>query len=142
MDYGQQFFNFSERFAENQANKIISWTPKKNSMQDRTLLAAATILAVAGIAAIALILQFSQVTATPIEQAKLQAGNEVTIRGQVMDIQKYRDVTVLKVGYDTSLDVALFDDPKVRVGQKVTVTGKAKQYNGRMEIVAERIVIT
>lgn len=94
-----------------------------------------------GLAALIVINSTSNVEVTPIEKINALQDKEVAIEGRVEGIIQSQGMTVIEVGYDTSIKVVLFEKADLRRGDRVVVTGITKEYNGRLEIVAEKIVV-
>lgn len=107
-------------------------------MEDRILLKVALVCAVVGVTALFFVSRQMEVDAQPIEQIKLVEG-EVAIEGEVRDVFQKGSLTVIDVGYDTSMKVVLFEQVDVRVGDKVGVRGRVKEYNGQLELVGEEL---
>ncbi len=111
-------------------------------MKDRTLLFIALGCSITGLVVLFVVFQVSEVEVQPIEKIRLMDGQKVAIKGEVKKVMQKQDLTVVQVGYDTSIDVVVFDKLMLRPGQKVLVTGTLKEYNGRPEIVGEKLVVS
>ncbi len=113
-----------------------------NHMKDRTLLIIALICSIIGLAVLFIISKQLTVEVQPIEKISLFQDKDVTIQGKVKRIIQKQDTTIVEVGYDTSINVVLFEHVYLKPGDKVTVTGKVEEYNGRLEIVGEKLTVS
>jgi RecJ-like exonuclease len=110
-------------------------------MQDSTLLRIALVCGLVGVLVLFIITRGMEVEVQPIEQLGLTQDKEVAIRGTVADVTQRKSLTILEVGYETSIEVVLFDQPEVEVGDMVIVTGELREYKGEPEIVGNKLVI-
>lgn len=110
-------------------------------MRDATLLKIAIFCAVAGLTSLFFVSRNIKVELTPIEKINLMENKEVAIEGTVQNVGQKEGLTVLEVGYETSIQVAIFEKADIRRGDQVTVRGELKEYNGRMEIVGKEVTV-
>ncbi|GEM_PF-6096613 len=65
----------------------------------------------------------------------------VQVTGTIIKITEKNKVSILIIQPNPSIPVIAFNTAELAQGQKVTITAKAQDYKGRLELVAEKIKI-
>lgn len=69
-------------------------------------------------------------------------GEDVKLKGTVTKISDKGDVVFIEVNQQSPITVVLFsddDDLKLKKGDNVEVIGEVQEYNGKSEIIAQKI---
>ena len=115
-------------------------------MQDKTLLKISVICSLIGIIVLFLIadnLSLSTTEISKIQQSEL--GKQVKIKGKIESLSETDNLMFLTVGQEKieTVSVVLFKDSDIALekGDNIELTGTLEDYEGKREILANRIVI-
>ena len=115
-------------------------------MQDKTLLKISVICSLVGIIVLFLIadnLNLSTTEISKIQQSEL--GKQVKITGKIESLSETDTLMFLTVGQEKieTVSVVLFKDSDIALekGDNIELTGTLEDYEGKREILANRIVI-
>ena len=67
--------------------------------------------------------------------------DDVRVNGIVMDVKDLEGAVIINVGQLNKIDVIVFDDVEIKKGDSVEVDGVMEEYNGQLEIIADKIVL-
>ena len=109
-------------------------------MKEQTVLKIALICALAGV----VILYFISDNVSIDEKAinKIDNGNieeSVKITGRVERISNLENVAFLEISQPSSITVIVFGNLNASAGDNVEVIGKIDEYNGKLEVIGQRI---
>jgi len=111
-------------------------------MNESLLLKAALITAIIGLAAITLLIKLSGIKEMNIGEAKqAEEGETVKITGTVTRITAKEGFSIINIRKEEEITIVLFEQLNLSKGQKIEVTGKTQDYEGKKELVAEKIVV-
>ncbi|MBN2051935.1 hypothetical protein JW756_00350 [Candidatus Woesearchaeota archaeon] len=111
-------------------------------MNESLLLKAALITAIIGLAAIIIIIKLSGISEMNIGEAKQQEEGElVKVTGTITRITAKEGFSIINIRKEEEISIVLFDSINLSKGQKVEVTGKTQEYEGKKELIAEKIVV-
>lgn len=112
-------------------------------MKEKTLLKTALICSIVGITVL-----FFVSGGIPISEKSINSINKedldevVKVKGSVTNIINTTKVTIIEVTQPESMSIILFND-KDRIdlqdGDYVEVIGKVQEYNGKMEVIGQRV---
>lgn len=71
------------------------------------------------------------------QQELNDSASFVHITGTITKITEKNKVSILSIQTNQNIPVIVFNTPGLNQGQNVTITAKAKNYKGRLELVAE-----
>lgn len=70
---------------------------------------------------------------------------EITVRGEITAVRTHDKAIFLEIAGEKveTVDVVLFNDKDVFVkeGNYIEITGKVEEYNGKKEIIAEKVIV-
>jgi uncharacterized protein YdeI (BOF family) len=111
-------------------------------MEESILLRVALALSIIGICALLLIMKLSGIDESSISQAKqLEEGTPVKITGTVERISAKEGFTIITLSAKEQIEAVAFKSINLSKGQRVQVTGKVKDYNGKNELVIDEILL-
>jgi len=111
-------------------------------VQESLLLKLALITSVVGLALLILLLKTTGFQEINISEAKeIEEGSAVKVTGIVEKVTSKEDFSVISIKKQETIDIVIFDSINLSKGATVEVTGKTKEYNGKNELVAEKIVV-
>lgn len=106
------------------------------------MLKASLLIALIGLACLIAILKFGGIGESTVSQAKaLEEGSSVRISGFVNKALTKEGLTRITLTREESIEVVLFESINLTPGAKIEVQGKVQEYNGKNEVLADRIVI-
>lgn len=113
-------------------------------MQEKTLLKIALICSILGLSAIYLLSGNIEIKEKNIEKITLENKDEfVKLRGTVSNVADTEKVSFIKISQPQEINVILFKNENktinIQQGNEVEVFGKVDEYNGKMEIIADRV---
>ncbi|MCK4521507.1 MAG: hypothetical protein KAU20_02955 [Nanoarchaeota archaeon] len=112
-------------------------------MKEKTLVKISLVCSLSGIFILFLLFSFIDVDErkiNSISEADLEEDAKVT--GVVMDIMELEDAVIIEVGQLNKINVIVFDsEVSVKKGDYVEVSGVIEEYKGKLEIIADRIVL-
>ncbi|MBN1793220.1 hypothetical protein JW826_06060 [Candidatus Woesearchaeota archaeon] len=110
-------------------------------MQESTLLRAALATSIIGILALLLILKLSSLEESSLGAVRFaEEDANIRVSGTVKQASVKGNLTLITITSEESLSVVAFQNITLTKGDKITIEGKAKDYNGQKEIVADRII--
>lgn len=111
-------------------------------MDERQLIGISLILGILGIIALYLISENTELWETPINKISGdKSGDIVKITGIVKNIVTKDKVSLITIEQPCTFPIVSFDRILVKEGDSIEVTGTIKEYNGKTEVVAEKIKI-
>ena len=113
-------------------------------MKEKTLLKVALICSLLGLLGIYLISNNIEIKEKNIEKITLDNKDEfVKLRGIVSRITDTEKVTIMEITQPQQITVVLFKDENktmpIQQGNEVEIFGKVDEYEGRLEIIADRL---
>ena len=111
-------------------------------MKETTLLKIALVCSLAGLVALYIISSKIEVKDYKPNTLNKNIGEDVKLIGSIAKITDRGDVVFIEVNQQSPITVVLFTDDdnlKLNNGDNVEVTGEVQEYNGRNEIIAEKI---
>ena len=115
-------------------------------MKEKTLLLIATICSVIGILALFIIsenIELTEIDISEIEGEK--TGRSVKIIGRIEKVSSTEKIIFLEIGQEKieTIPVILFKDSDLELikGQNVEITGEIMDYEGKKEVIANKIRI-
>jgi DNA/RNA endonuclease YhcR with UshA esterase domain len=110
-------------------------------MQESTLLKIAVVSSIVGLILLFVISTFSSVDSVDINKVTaLDVDKTVKITGLVSKVMPRGTITYLDITQHNKMPVLIFDtNLTINTGDEVEVTGKVQEYNGGVEIIADRI---
>ena len=115
-------------------------------MQEKTLLKVALISSIVGLLILYLINDNIQINEKNIE--KITIGNKdefVKIRGIVSNVVDTEKVVIMEITQPQQITVVLFKKENktmpIYTGNEIEIFGKVDEYEGKMEIIADRVRI-
>ena len=111
-------------------------------MKETTLLKIALVCSLAGLVALYIISSKIEVKDYKPNTLNKNIGEDVKLIGSIAKITDRGDVVFIEVNQQSPITVVLITDDdnlKLNNGDNVEVTGEVQEYNGRNEIIAEKI---
>ena len=113
-------------------------------MEEKTLLRIALICSLLGLLALYLISGSVEIKEKNIEKITLENKDEfVKLRGIVSNVADTEKVSIIEILQPQKMTVVLFKNENQKInlqqGNEVEVFGKVDEYNGKMEIIADRV---
>ena len=113
-------------------------------MQEKTLLKIALIASLAGLLILYLISSNIEIKESNIEKITIENKDEfVKLSGIVSNLVNSEKVMILEITQPQEITVVLFKNKNntfnINKGNEVEIFGKVDEYNGKMEIIAERV---
>ena len=110
-------------------------------MNETVLIKIALICVIVGLPALYILADQITVDATTLDKINgLPQGSTVKITGEVVVVEKYGGISKITV-MDT-IEIVVFEDVDVQVGDDIEIYGNLDEYNGKEQIIAEEIVVT
>lgn len=115
-------------------------------MKEQTLLKTALIVSLSGLLILYLISGNIEIKEKNIEKITLENKDEfVKLRGIVSKVIDTEKVTIMEITQPQQITVVLFKDENktmpIQEGNEVEVIGKVDEYEGKLEIIADRLRI-
>ena len=115
-------------------------------MKEQTLLKTALIVSLLGLLILYLISGNIEIKEKNIEKITLENKDEfVKLRGIVSKVIDTEKVTIMEITQPQQITVVLFKDENktmpIQEGNEVEVIGKVDEYEGKLEIIADRLRI-
>ena len=112
-------------------------------MEEQTLLRICLIASIIGIGALLWISSSSEIKLSEISRLDSMVGRSVRINGQVIAIQTFDNRMVVTLNQEEKLSIVVFKAKNLSIeeGDNIQVTGMAQEYNGKLELIAEKIKI-
>jgi len=115
-------------------------------MQEKTLLKIALITSLLGLLILYLISSNIEIKEKNIEKITLDNKDEfVKLRGIVSRVVDTEKVTIMEITQPQQITVVLFKDEnksmQIQEGNQVEIFGKVDEYEGKLEIIADRLRI-
>ncbi len=113
-------------------------------MKEKTLLKTALVASLAGLLFLYLISSNMEIKEKNIEKITLENKDEfVKLRGIVSNVVNSEKVAILEIAQPQEITVVLFKNEnkaiQIQQGNEVEIFGKVDEYNGKMEIIADRV---
>jgi len=110
-------------------------------MEDKVLLNISLIITFAGIITLLILSYYDRIPEKNFNEiTSSDAGSSVKVQGTVRQVYMHNNSMSLKLEQTCLMDVMIFDKGNYSVGDNLTVQGAVQEYNGRMEMVADKIV--
>src|SRR3989338_6924991 len=109
-------------------------------MEDRTILTIAFISSLAGIFALYILagnMDYENTSIAKINDEQL--SQKVKLKGSVVNVRSGDGVTFVTLSERKEVDMVVFDNISVQKGEVLEVICQVDEYNGKPEIIAERI---
>lgn len=111
-------------------------------MKETALLKVSLIVSLLGILLLLFIVQKIDVSPSIISQIDQNtAGSTATITGIVSEVTTSNKTVIFNVAQLDKMMVVVFDNISLQKGDYVEVTGKIQEYNGKPELIADKIVL-
>ena len=111
-------------------------------MDESFMLKAALLVALLGLACLIAILKFGSIGESTLSEAKsLEEGSVVRISGTVEKAMVKEGLTRITLTKEESVEVILFESINLTPGAKVEIQGKIQEYEGKNEILADKIMM-
>ena len=114
-------------------------------MKEKTLLKIALICSLLGLLILYLISGSIEIKEKNIEKITLENKDEfVKLRGIVSNVVDTEKVVIMEITQPQEITVVLFKDKEpvnIQQGNEVEVIGKVDEYEGKLEIIADRLRI-
>lgn len=111
-------------------------------MNNSFLLKLSLVCSIVGVVTLYLILQFVELDDSSIvELDDLSEGTLVKVVGVVESVNSREDFTVFSISQNVLVDAVVFDSVNISAGLRVEVTGKLEEYNGKKELLVEKIIL-
>ena len=113
----------------------------KQKMKETTLLKIALICALIGLVALYFISEKIEIAEYKPMQLNKGIGSDVVLKGSIAKITQKGKAVFIDVDEHDSVQVVFFTDSNVSLskGNNVEIIGKIQEYNGKNEIVAQKI---
>jgi DNA/RNA endonuclease YhcR with UshA esterase domain len=108
-------------------------------MDDATLLAAAIVTAIIGLAIVAVLSNASEPPSVTIATVPSHAGETVTVDAIVTRVARSDGTTFVTLSQE--LDAVIFADAPITEGSAVSVTGRIDDYDGAPQLVVDRVTV-
>ena len=111
-------------------------------MKETTLLKIALICSLTGLIALYFISEKIEIKDYNAGALRKNVGDDVNLKGTVTKINDKGNAVFVEVSQQNSVAVVLFttdNDLKLKNGDNVEVIGKVQEYNGKNEIIAQKI---
>lgn len=112
-------------------------------MKEKTLLKIALICSLLGLLILYLISDTIEIKEKNIEKITLENKDEfVKLRGIVSNVVDTEKVVIMEITQPQEITVVLFKDKEtvnIQQGDEVEVIGKVDEYEGKLEIIADRL---
>ena len=113
-------------------------------MEEKTLLKMALICSLLGLLILYLISNNIEINEKNIEKITLENKDEfVKLRGIVSNVVDTEKVVIMEITQPQQMTVVLFKDENKTIpiyeGNEIEVIGKVDEYEGKMEIIADRL---
>lgn len=110
-------------------------------MEDKTLLNIALVATFAGIILLLILSYYDKIPEKSFNEiTSSDAGSQVKVNGVVKQVYTHNSSITLRLEQKCLMDVTIFEKGNYSVGENLTVEGSAQEYNGKMEILADKIV--
>jgi hypothetical protein len=111
-------------------------------MEDKTLLNISLIITFAGIVALLILSYYDKIPEKNFNEiTSSYTGSAMKVQGTVKQVYTHNSSISLKLEQTCLMDVTIFEkDQNYTVGDNLAVTGTVQEYNGKMEILADKIV--
>ena len=111
-------------------------------MDDKTILRIALVCSLVGVFILYLVSDNINISESNINKINKDNVNEyVKIKGIVTKITDLEKVMFIEITQPSSVDVIVFKDKNISLNERdhVEVIGKTEEYNGKKELIADRI---
>ncbi|MGV8172163.1 MAG: hypothetical protein ACP5OA_05735 [Candidatus Woesearchaeota archaeon] len=111
-------------------------------MDDNTLLNISITIAILGIILLLALSFYDKIPENGFnEVTSNNIGSKVKVNGIIKNVYMHNNSQTLKLRQECYMDVFAFDTKNYTIGENITVQGTVQEYNGKMEIIAEKIEI-
>jgi hypothetical protein len=107
-------------------------------MKEKTLLKLAITSSLLGVLFLAILSYYLKAEDKPYSEFK--ESDDVSFSGKVMKIVNAGNVTIMTVAKNEYVDVVVFEKVDIDKDSYVQVSGEVKEYEGKMEVIADNIV--
>ncbi|MFA5142382.1 MAG: hypothetical protein WC471_05425 [Candidatus Woesearchaeota archaeon] len=110
-------------------------------MQEKTLLKLAVVSSIIGLIILFVMSSFTQLDNTDISKlTSLDVDKTLKVTGIITKISQTEQTTMLEIAQHNRMPVLIFDtNLTLNKGDEVEIIGKAQDYNGELELIADRI---
>jgi len=111
-------------------------------MEDKTLLQISTSVAVFGIILLLLLSYYDKIPEKKFNDiTEKDAGSKVRVNGNVAGVYYHNNSMSINLRQDCYINIFLFDNKQnFTFGENLTIYGTVQEYNGKMNINAEKIM--
>lgn len=109
-------------------------------MKEDDLLKVAVCVSILGIVLLALITP-AQPESSVFEANNAKKDEFVRIQGNISKVIHSKNTTIITLVKEEEISVAIFENVSLTKGQMVDVRGTIKEYKGKNEIIADRVVL-
>lgn len=114
-------------------------------MKDSTLLKISLILSITGIFVLLFLLEFQEIKSTEIQNiTKSKLETQVKIQGIITSIKETPGLYILNVKDNSSIiPIIIFKETSLTLekNMQVEITGKVQEYQNKLEIIADEIIL-
>jgi len=110
-------------------------------MEDETLITISLSVAMIGIIILLLFSFYDKIPEKSFNEiTSKDTGSVIKANGTIKQIYEHNNSLTLKIKQECLMDVMLFDkNNNFSIGENVIVQGKIQEYNGKQEIIADKI---
>ncbi len=110
-------------------------------MEDNTLITISLSVAILGLVSLLLISFYDKIPEKNFNEiTNKDIGSVVKTTGTIKQVYVHNNSITLKLKQECLMDVMIFDkNTNFSIGEKITVQGIVQEYNGKQEIIAEKI---
>lgn len=110
-------------------------------MQEKTLLKISIISSIIGLIILYLISSFTTIENFEIKDLTLNdLDKTIKVQGLITRITPTDSITILEVAQHNKMPVIIFDtNISTNIGDEISVLGKVEEYNGKIELIADKI---
>jgi len=109
-------------------------------MKEQTVLKIALVCALAGVVILYFVSDNITIDEKAIDKINTEnVGDNVKIFGRVEKVSNLENVAFLEISQPSSITVIVFGNLNASAGDNVEVIGKIDEYNGKLEVIGQRI---
>jgi len=110
-------------------------------MDDKTLLNIVIAIVIVGLAALLILSYYSVIPEKTVNQlTSSDVSTAIRSNGTIKSVIYYNTSTLLKIEQKCVMDAVIFsNDQNFTIGQNVKVEGTVQEYNGKMELLIDKI---
>jgi len=111
-------------------------------MEDDTLLNISVTVAVIGIIALLMLSFYDKIPEKGFNEVTSgDVGTKIKVNGVIKNVYLHNNSQTLRLRQECLMDVFIFDTRNFSIGENITVQGTVQEYDGKIEIMADKIEI-